>query len=77
MRSPRLPRRYRLGDALAARDREDRRAPPPARALHTFRGGGWKSRADEVRAAMRGAFTPDVTDAVVGMRIAVDGADRR
>ena len=53
------------------------RETPPAKVLHTIRGGGWRSRADAVRAAMRGAFTPDVTDASVGLRVAVDGAEKR
>ncbi len=42
-----------------------------------MRGGGWKNRAAIVRAARRGAFRPDVTDAMVGLRIAVDGGAPR
>ena len=36
----------------------------------TIRGGGLRNRAEIVRAARRGAYTPDVSDAWVGLRIA-------
>lgn len=49
---------------------------PPEKTLRTIRGGGWRSRADAVRAAMRGAFPPHVRDASVGLRIAVDDEGR-
>ncbi len=43
---------------------------PPEKTLRTIRGGSFRSRADVVRAAMRGAFLPDVRDACVGLRVA-------
>ncbi len=48
---------------------------PPEKTLRTIRGGSFRNRADVVRAAMRGAFLPDVRDACVGFRVALGGGD--